>query len=150
MTKASFTDKHTMLIQTSLDQHVLPDTLVALDARMSEVYWAIYQRDSQGLARLVGSERLDKLEDLVPGKVPSSGAGHGWKVILENSPGGLCKHNDIVIDTELLPDAKSLLKLSQLAIIENRVIKPEDIQINYLRNQVADKPLNKPSPSIIC
>lgn len=128
------------LAQVSLDQHVLPDTLVALDARMSEVYWAIYQRGNDGLARLEGSEKLDKLETLAFETLPSSGAGNGWKVILENSPAGSVNRNDIVIDTELLPDAKALIKLAQQAVIEGRVVKPEDIQINYLRNQVAVKP----------
>ncbi len=128
------------LAQVSLDQHALPDTLVALDARMSEVYWAIYQRGNDGLARLEGSEKLDKLETLAFETLPSSGAGNGWKVILENSPAGSVNRNDIVIDTELLPDAKALIKLAQQAVIEGRVVKPEDIQINYLRNQVAVKP----------
>lgn len=128
------------LAQVSLDRHALPDTLVALDARMSEVYWAIYRRDNDGLARLEGSEKLDKLGNLLLEALPAGGAGHGWKAILENSSAASLNRNDMVIDTELLPDAKSLLKLAQQAVIEGRVVKPEDIQINYLRNQVAHKP----------
>ncbi len=128
------------LAQVSLDQHALPDTLVALDARMREVYWAIYQRDNNGLAKLQGAERLDKLENLMFETLPASGAGHGWKVMLEDSPEGSARYNSIEIDKELLPDAKSLIKLARKAIIENRVTKPENIRINYLRNQVADKP----------
>ncbi len=128
------------LAQTSFDRHTLPDSMVMLDARMGEVYWAIYQRDNNGLACLKGEERLDKLEDLVFESLATSGAGHGWNVIVENSPGWFVDHKDIVIDAALLPDAKSLLKLAQQEICEDRAVKPENIQINYLRNRVADKP----------
>ena len=131
------------LAQASMDRHSLADTLVALDARMGEIYWAIYQRNKSGIATLKDSEKLDKLDKLNLETLPASGAGHGWKVILENSPSWMVKHNDIVIDADLLPDARSLLKLARQALCENRVVKPENVQINYLRNQVAHKPRSR-------
>lgn len=128
------------LAQVDFDQHKLHDTLVALDARMGEVYWAIYRRDKEGIAILDGAENLDRLENLAFDTLPAGGAGHGWKAILQNPPDWFGNNSDIVIDAELLPDARSMLRLAKQAISEGRTVKPENIQINYLRNRVADKP----------
>ncbi len=46
---------------------------------------------------------------------------------------------DIPVDHGLLPDAKSLLKLAQVDAVNNRGVDASRVQINYLRNQVADK-----------
>ena len=97
------------LAQASMDRHSLADTLVALDARMGEIYWAIYQRNKSGIATLKDSEKLDKLDKLNLETLPASGAGHGWKVILDNSPSWMVKHNDIVIHADFLPDAAAML-----------------------------------------
>lgn len=127
------------LAQVSLDRHAPDVTLVALDARMGEVYWAVYQRDKNGLAKLRGTENLDKMNDLILETLPEAGVGHGWKVILQSPPSWLANHREIAVDTELLPDARSLLKLADQAITDGRTVHPEAIQINYLRNQVAQK-----------
>ena len=55
----------------------------ALDARMGEVYWALYRRDGDGLAR-IGDERLCRPEALrwpADGIDPARcvGAGNGWR-----------------------------------------------------------------------
>ena len=128
------------LAQACLDKYPEDSTLVALDARMGEVYWARYKRDEMGLAALHGSEMLNRLEDVVIDPAPACGAGHGWAV------GGdiwIAKFNDcsnIQIDSELLPDACALMKLARAAVVENRFVSAENTSINYLRNRVAEKP----------
>jgi tRNA threonylcarbamoyladenosine biosynthesis protein TsaB len=128
------------LAQTCLDKSSLDNTLVALDARMGEVYWAYYRRDNLGLATLDGSEMLNKLEDVVIGTTPACGAGHGWtiggEIWMAKFP-DCCK---IQIHFELLPEARALVKLARQAVVENRIVNPEKISINYLRNRVAEKP----------
>ena len=47
-----------VLAQTCFDHHPYNNSLVALDARMQEIYWAIYHRDESGCASLNGSEQL--------------------------------------------------------------------------------------------
>ena len=47
-----------VLAQTCFDRHHYNNALVALDARMQEIYWAIYQRDENGCASLNGREQL--------------------------------------------------------------------------------------------
>ena len=128
------------LAQACLDRYPEDSTLVALDARMGEVYWARYQRDNMGLAVLHGNEMLNRLEEVVIDPTPARGAGHGWAV------GGdiwIAKFSDcsnIQIDSELLPNASALVKLARLAVVENRFVSAENTSINYLRNQVAEKP----------
>lgn len=123
------------LAQVSLDKQGGDSTMVALDARMGEVYWAVYHRDESGLARLQGEERLNKIGDVTIDSHISQGAGHGWLVGENVWQAGLA----INIDTDLLPDARSLLKLAEQAISQNQLCAAENISINYLRNQVAEK-----------
>ena len=68
------------LAQVSLDRLKGDSTMVALDARMGEVYWAVYRLEG-GLAVLEGQESLSKIEDVKPLQtMPELGAGHGWTV----------------------------------------------------------------------
>jgi tRNA threonylcarbamoyladenosine biosynthesis protein TsaB len=120
------------LAQTRFDRHPGNTTLVALDARMQELYWAIYRRDNEGCAILQGEERLSGTDQFPVDSVVESGAGHGWLAELR-------ARATVPIDHELLPDAVSLLKLAQRAILENRSCDASHISINYLRNRVAEK-----------
>lgn len=128
------------LAQTCFDSYPVDSTLVALDARMEEVYWANYARDEKGLATLVGEEKLSKFKDVVFDPVPASGTGHGWSVDPGNWRAKLDPVVDIKIDADLLPDARSLLKLAEQAVNRGQVVIAEHTSINYLRNQVAKKP----------
>jgi tRNA threonylcarbamoyladenosine biosynthesis protein TsaB len=120
------------LAQTSFDRHPGDSTLVALDARMQELYWAIYLRDEDGCAVLQGEEQLSGVARFPQDATVASGAGHGWLAELREG-------SRIAIDHELLPDARSLLQLAHRAIIEKRSCDASDISINYLRNRVAEK-----------
>ena len=57
-----------------------PRILVCNDARMSEVYWACYERGPDGLARLEGEEQVSKPSEvkLPPGWVTATAAGRGF------------------------------------------------------------------------
>ncbi len=123
------------LAQVSLDEQGGDSTLVALDARMGEVYWALYRRDSNGLARLVGSERLNKVSEVDFDISFGYGAGHGWLVGKDVWQPA----QPIVIDTEMLPNAQSLLKLAEHAVLNDQVYDAEEISINYIRNRIAEK-----------
>jgi tRNA threonylcarbamoyladenosine biosynthesis protein TsaB len=129
-----------VLAQTCFDRYPYNSTLAALDARMQEIYWACYHRDSNGFAVLSGRERLGPfaelcaqlLAELLAERRAESGVGHGW---IDEPPGAPA----IPIDATLLPDARSLLKLATQAISVQQIVAASDISINYLRNQVAEK-----------
>ena len=121
-----------VLAQVCLDHFESDNTLVALDARMQEIYWAIYQRDSEGRARLVGSERLDSIDQIEIEASIECGGGHGWFEELRTRV-------SFPVDDSLLPSAQSLLKLASAAIEQNLGVDASHVSINYLRNQVAEK-----------
>ena len=108
------------------------NALVALDARMDEVYWAIYSRDRTGLARLQDTERLDPIAAVsIPPNI-DCGAGHGWLPSLREGV-------TFPIAAELLPDAESMLMLARDMAESNRAVSADQASINYLRMQVAVK-----------
>lgn len=127
------------LAQASLDRQAADATLVALDARMGEVYRAFYRRDEEGLAELIGLETLDKVTDVKIDSTVSFGAGHGWtagKDIWQYE-------QSISVDEYLFPDAESLIKLAKKSIEKQEFAPAEQITINYLRNKVAEKSAKK-------
>ena len=127
------------LAQASLDRQAADSTLVALDARMGEVYWAIYRRDERGLAQLIGPERLSKVAEVKIDSTVSYGAGHGWTAGKD-----IWQHDQSVsVDDSLFPDAESLIKLTKKAVENQQFMPADQITINYLRNKVAEKSAKK-------
>ena len=119
-----------VLAQTAFEQHRGDRVLVGLDARMQEIYWAIYQRDADGRARLVDQERLSDAANVVIDDGIDFGAGHGWTEAL--SP-----RAKFPLLPGLMPEARALLSLA--AAQADNAIDPGRIEINYLRNKVAEK-----------
>ena len=121
-----------VLAQTCFDHHSYNNALVALDARMQEIYWALYERDESGCASLSGSEQLSTAVEMHYDTAVECGAGHGWLDELRSTA-------VIPIDAALLPDARSLLRLAKQAVNQQRAVAAGNISINYLRNRVAEK-----------
>ena len=121
-----------VLAQVCLDHFACDNALVALDARMQEIYWASYQRDATGRARLDGSERLGSVNELEIPAYIECGGGHGWLDELR-------ARVQFPVDDSLLPNARALLKLATGAIEQNLGVDASNVSINYLRNRVAEK-----------
>jgi len=102
---------------------------------MQEIYWALYQRDDKGLARLVGREWLTSVDAVEFNGNVDRGIGHGW---LDELRAGV----SFDVDAALLPDARSLLKLAQSAAQTKQGVNADAVGINYLRNRVAEKAKN--------
>ncbi len=120
------------LAQTGIDRCDCQRPLVALDARMQEIYWAQYLSDEQGLARLVGRERLTSIDSVELNAEADQGIGHGWIEELRAKAG-------FSVDASILPDARSLLKLAHSAARLGQGVDAGAAAINYLRNRVAEK-----------
>jgi tRNA threonylcarbamoyladenosine biosynthesis protein TsaB len=121
-----------VLAQTCFDHHPYSNALVALDARMQEIYWAIYQRDENSCASLNGYEQLSSAAEMRCDAAVECGAGHGWLAEIRSAA-------VIPIYETLLPDARSLLNLARQAVDQQLAVAAGDIRINYLRNRVAEK-----------
>ncbi len=104
----------------------------AIDARMGEVYWAVY------LEGIVKSERICKPEQVDKLSAEFLGVGSGWKIYKDS----LIKSSEIkCVEPEFYPDSSDLVDLSILSIDLGKKVTHELPQPTYLRNNVAQKSL---------
>ena len=104
----------------------------AIDARMGEVYWAVY------IEGIVKSERICKPEQVDKLSAEFLGVGSGWKIYKDS----LIKASEIkCIEPEFYPDSSDLVDLSILSIDLGKKVTYELPQPTYLRNNVVQKSL---------
>ena len=104
----------------------------AIDARMGEVYWAVYEEGIVKSERICKPEQVDKLG------AEFVGVGSGWKIYKDS----LIKASEIkCIEPEFYPDSSDLVDLSILSIELGKKATHELPQPTYLRNNVAQKSL---------
>ncbi|MEY6432400.1 tRNA (adenosine(37)-N6)-threonylcarbamoyltransferase complex dimerization subunit type 1 TsaB [Thioalkalicoccus limnaeus] len=111
-------------------------SLVALDARMGQVYWGRYRIDPQGFARLEGDEAVAN-----PGEVslPATGrwfgVGSGWSV----HGATLSEHAAAWLEA-IMPnrpcEAQDVADLASALFAEGAQVRPEAAVPVYLRDQV--------------
>ncbi|WP_241575675.1 tRNA (adenosine(37)-N6)-threonylcarbamoyltransferase complex dimerization subunit type 1 TsaB [Rosenbergiella nectarea] len=122
--------------------HQAEKVLVAIDARMGEVYWAIYQRDGQGIWQGKESEQVLSPQAAVEKMQTLSGewmtAGTGWQAYPE-----LLNGHALTLQQgeSLLPQAEDMLPLAYLQLQAGNLIHPAEIEPIYLRNEVTWKKL---------
>lgn len=111
--------------------------LACNDARMQEVYWAVFRRDGDGLAEPVTDERVGP-----PGGVSfdspvgrrSAGIGRGFAV----HPELAARHAALGrLHTERLPGARAILRLARREVSAGRVFPAHLALPAYVRNDVA-------------
>jgi tRNA threonylcarbamoyladenosine biosynthesis protein TsaB len=104
----------------------------AIDARMGEVYWAVYDNGLISNMRVCKPENVDNLGT---GFV---GVGSGWKVYGDE----LIKASQINhTDSNIYPESTDLIDLSLLAIESGQKATFDLAKPIYLRNNVAQKSL---------
>jgi tRNA threonylcarbamoyladenosine biosynthesis protein TsaB len=107
-------------------QHVL----TCMDARMQEVYWALFDCDAAGLVNLVGSERLSAAAavDASPVDVIVGTAMSAYPELASRFP--MARH------IAALPRARDILLLGEREFREGRGQSASEAQPVYLRDQV--------------
>ncbi len=120
-----------VLAQVGIDKTGCSAPLVALDARMNEIYWALY-RAEQGLAQPAGEERISAVDAVVVETAADCGVGHGWLEPLR-------RRVAFDVHAQLLPDAAALLRLALPLARAGQGVAAGAAGINYLRNRVAEK-----------
>jgi tRNA threonylcarbamoyladenosine biosynthesis protein TsaB len=132
--------------------------LVCNDARMSEVYWACYERDEDGFARLEGEERVSKPSEvrLPPSWSTATAVGRGFiaygdtfKTTLPQvlsrppSPTGPAPPAqqalapESISPTRLLPRASEIALLAVPLVSAGQLLPPDAATPVYLRDNVA-------------
>lgn len=108
---------------------------VAVDARMSEVYWGIYQVDHNQLVSLVGQESVCKPDKIVIQDTEGwYGVGDGWGVYQPQ-----IVYKPLKIDAERVPMAKAIIQLAIPKFKQGAWVSALDALPVYLRDQVAKK-----------
>ncbi|MBP6121267.1 MULTISPECIES: tRNA (adenosine(37)-N6)-threonylcarbamoyltransferase complex dimerization subunit type 1 TsaB [Providencia] len=117
------------------------NVLVAIDARMSEIYCAQYQRNEQGFwlgeeteAVLIPDDFKAKFSSL---RGQWGCAGTGW----EAYPQLLAEQSFITDSQVTLPDAQDMLPIALQLWQAGKVIAVEEVEPTYLRNEVTWKKL---------
>lgn len=115
--------------------------LTAIDARMSEVYCAQYQRTEDGIWLGEESEAVmspDAFRDKMTGlKGQWVSAGTGWRAYAQLQDSEL-----ILIDSKVeLPAAQDMLPIAERLWLAGKMQSVEDVEPTYLRNEVTWKKL---------
>ncbi len=111
--------------------------LVALDARMSEVFTALFRLNADGIMTLSGQERVCS-----PGlvQIPDEGVVYAVGAGFERYPELNLAASELAgIRADTWPDAVSVIKLARHWLLENEALPAEMAQPVYLRDNVAQK-----------
>lgn len=112
--------------------------LTAIDARMHEVYWAIYEIDSHGCVALMGDEKVEAPCDIKIHRSINHGAGSGWNTY-HSELAEKTKLSIHAISSEILPRASATVVLGQKKYSENKMVDALNVLPVYLRNQVVQR-----------
>jgi tRNA threonylcarbamoyladenosine biosynthesis protein TsaB len=126
------------MAQQAYSEHQSEYVAAAIDARMSEVYFGLYQAN-QGVMQLVDEEQVlppEEAQQLIANK-SAQGVGTGWQAYdALNAKGTVKPLADV-----LYPNALYMLPLAKQLIEQGLVQHAEDIQPVYLRDKVTWKKL---------
>lgn len=108
----------------------------AVDARMNEIYWAVYQRDAEGYAELVGKERVQPASDVDALSLTGYGIGSGWQQY-ESILREKLNNQLIAFDADYLPHSADIALLGSVGVKRNKTVSVEQAMPVYLRDKVA-------------
>ena len=110
----------------------------AMDARMGEIFWGVYQRNAQGFAELVGKEAVTLATEVEFPDLIGTGIGSGWGVYCEALSlrlAGLVSTCQI----DNLPRAGAIARLGAQRFKQGLAVDVELAMPVYLRDKVAKK-----------
>ena len=132
------------LAHQALKKHNNASVLVAIDARMSEVYWAEYSLNKDNSIMSLCDEQVTR-----PSAVCSSSnqeiiaIGSGWKEYKSEFEPLVKEKNITNIYSDALPSAELIVELAKLKWQKNELLTAEQAVPVYLRNDVAKKSIVK-------
>lgn len=121
----------------ALAQPFLPElAFVAMDARIGEIFWGVYQKNADNFMELVGKEAVLPVSHIEFPQKNAIGIGSGWQVYEQELK--LQTQNLIVdIHSDVLPRASEIAKLGVYGFEQGRAVVAELAQPVYLRDKVA-------------
>lgn len=113
-------------------------SFTAMDARMDEIFWGVYQRNVFGLAELLGEEAVTPAASAVFPEVCGFGVGSGWAVHAEILKNRLAKQVLGVV-SDIWPHASCIAQLGAYDFTNGLAAPVEQAMPVYLRDKVAKK-----------
>ncbi|MDD2738561.1 MAG: tRNA (adenosine(37)-N6)-threonylcarbamoyltransferase complex dimerization subunit type 1 TsaB [Methylomonas lenta] len=126
------------IAQGFFNQQDVDLSFTAMDARMNEIFWGVYQRNAIGLAELLGNESVTPAADVVFPERFGFGVGSGWAVqgdVLRARLGD--KLQGVV--SEAWPHAACIAQLAAYDFANGLAVPVEQAMPVYLRDKVAKK-----------
>lgn len=132
------------LAQAAFRTRGIKNVFSLIDARMAEVYWAIYRLDEKGLMRLQGQEKVDK-----PAALPPLELSHEMDQLLHAVGSGCCYQQEMQRihpmiqswQSECFASARDVLELALVLYEQGAWLQPDQAQPVYLREQISWKKL---------
>jgi tRNA threonylcarbamoyladenosine biosynthesis protein TsaB len=110
----------------------------AMDARMGEIFWGVYQRNEQGFAELIGKESVALAVDVEFPDLIGTGVGSGWGVYHEALMSRLAGRVSYC-EIDNLPKAGAIARLGAIGFEQGLAVAVEQAMPVYLRDKVAKK-----------
>ena len=110
----------------------------AMDARMGEIFWGVYQRDEQGFAELIGKESVTPAADVEFPDLIGVGVGSGWGVYSQELMTRLAGRVSYC-EIDNLPRAGAIARLGARGFEQGLAVAVEQAMPVYLRDKVAKK-----------
>ena len=125
------------IAQDFFNRHEAVDiAFTAMDARMSEIFWGVYQRNALGLAALLDEEAVTPATEVLFPEMSGYGVGSGWAVYAENLQarlGALVQG----ISSDVWPRAAAVAQLGAYYFANGLAVPVEQAMPVYLRDKVA-------------
>lgn len=126
------------IAQDFFNQYAINVSFTAMDARMGEIFWGVYQKDRDGMARLLGEEAVTPASEVIFPEIAGAGVGSGWAVYYAE----LSRRLDALLlttEAQKLPRAAAIAQLGADGYGRNRAVAVEQAMPVYLRDKVAKK-----------
>ena len=107
-----------------------------MDAGRKQVYFGCYQTSKNGLVQPIFPDRLVNVDAFYFSESNFSGVGRGWREYTKMQ--AQCSVEFIEDSEEILPDAKTMIKLAMRDFKSGKVVEAYEALPNYLRDQIAD------------
>ena len=114
--------------------------LAALDARMGQVYWGCFVRDSDGNMQSFNEERVQSPQDLQLTESHWVGVGSGWDQYHSILMQALTPNIEDWVP-QVFPSARELAHLGALGLTKGEAVAAEKAMPVYIRNDIANKPI---------
>lgn len=133
------------MAQQCYQQYKADQVLVALDARINEVYWGKYTitDEKEGRVSLVGNEQVILPNHIAPVSSHDKdaqwvGIGSGWNVYEDELRSIVSNKQLVEVYPTLSPSAEFVAQLAAFEYKKGNVLPTEEAQPIYLRDKVAD------------